>query len=151
MTSAGRQVSEQGSKRPRREQAWIDDIAALLALAAGPAAWSIQLVVGYGLSSHACFPRDRPLPLLPPQGGWSGETAVLLAINLACLLLAAGGAVVSHRYWKGARAEGDAGRKSGRCSFLGACGLIAGLGFGLAILFDTPVILATPACWRLPT
>lgn len=119
----------------------------LAALAAGPGAWAIQLVVDYGLASHACFPGAVPLRQSPP-GGWTGEAAVLLALNLACLALAAAGAAVSLRALRraGPRPEGAEPR---RTRFLAYCGLLSGVGFSLAVLFDTVVVLAVPGCWRI--
>jgi len=113
----------------------------IAALAAGPSAWALQLIVGYGLSSLACFPHDRPITQSPPPG-WSGEPAVLLAINIAFLLLALGGAGVSTIGLRRA-----AGRTRNR--FLATCGMMSGLGFALAILFDIAPILGVPACWSI--
>lgn len=113
----------------------------IAALAAGPAAWALQLIAGYGLSSLACFPHDRPITQSPPPG-WSGEPALLMAINIACLLLALAGASLSYAGWRGAAGQG-------RSRFLAVCGVMSGLGFALAILFDTASILGVPACWSI--
>ena len=126
----------------------------LSALAAGPAGWILQLVLGYGLSSYACFPHDAPFLRSPPPG-WSGEAGVLLAINLACLLLVSVGLVVCALIWRKDPGERliDAGRVRGgvlgRTRFLAACGVFSGLGFAVAVLFDTASILGTPACWSI--
>lgn len=111
------------------------------ALAAGPAAWALQLIAGYGLSSLACFPHDKPYLSSPPPG-WSGEAGLLIAINIACLLLALGGAGLAFAGWR--RAAGQE-----RSRFIALCGVMAGLGFALAILFDTAPILGVPACWSI--
>ena len=126
----------------------------LAALAAGPAGWALQLVLGYGLSSYACFPRDAPFLRSPPPG-WSGEAGLLLGINLACLLLVLAGLVVCALIWRRDPGESlaDAGRGpgggAGRTRFLAACGVFSGLGFAVAVLFDTASILGTPACWSI--
>jgi hypothetical protein len=124
----------------------------LAALAAGPAAWALQLIAGYGLSSLACFPHDSPHQTTPPPG-WGGETTLLLAINLACLLLALAGGALCLRDWRKARdgAHQGAEIREGRTRFLALCGGLAGLGFALAILFDTATILGTPTCWNIPS
>jgi hypothetical protein len=113
----------------------------IAALAAGPTAWALQLIAGYGLSSLTCFPHDRPITQSPPPG-WSGEPVLLLAINIACLLLALAGAGLSYAGWRGSVGQG-------RSRFLAACGVMSGLGFALAILFDTAPILGVPACWSI--
>ena len=124
------------------------------ALAAGPAGWALQLMLGYGISSYACFPRNTPFLQSPPPG-WNGEAGLLLAINLACLLLVLAGLLVSALIWRRDPGKGlaDAGRvqggQAGRTRFLAACGVFSGLGFVVAVLFDTLPILATPACWSI--
>ncbi len=123
-------------------------MALLCALAAGPAAWSTQLIVGYGLSSRACYPNAVPLRQAPP-GGWSAEPWVLLTINLACFGLALAGATAAWRQWRAARGDEAAPAEQRRTRFLAACALMASAGFGLAVLFDTPVILDVPTCWSL--
>lgn len=127
--------------------------ALLGALAAGPGAWSAQLVVSYAVSSHACFPHRTPWLVSPPPG-WASETRGLTALNLACLAIALAGAAVSWRNWRRAPTQrpGDAhglAAIAGRTRFIAACGILAGLGFSLAILFDTlePVLIAS--CWRI--
>ena len=83
----------------------------LSALAAGPAAWILQLLIGYGVASHLCFPRERPhLNGLP--GKWASEPAWLLAVNLVCLCLALGATLASYRSWRGARLEKRGGAES---------------------------------------
>ncbi len=123
----------------------------LSALAAGPAAWAFQLIAGYGLSSLACFPHDTPSMQSPPPG-WGSEHGILLAINLVCLLVALAGVLVSFLYWRPVSAE-EAGAVvnvgEGRTRFLASCGLLAGLGFSIAILFDTAAILGVPSCWSI--
>jgi hypothetical protein len=120
-------------------------LAALLAaLAAGPAAWALQLIAGYGVSSLACFPHDAPIQIAPPPG-WSAEPGLLLAINLACLLLALIGFAICLRDWR----TPLGGESQSRTRFLAMCGMFAGLGFALAILFDTAIILGTPTCWNI--
>lgn len=121
----------------------------LLALAAGPAAWATQLIAGYGASSLACFPHDAPAAAAPGPG----EHAALIVLNLACLALALSGTVLAYQGWRRAGPERPAEHNDemparlGRARFLGACGIVSGMIFSLAILFDTPAILTLPTCW----
>lgn len=124
----------------------------LAGVAAGPAAWVAQLILDYALSSYACFPRYTPATVSPPPG-WRGESTILLAINVICLILAlAGFAVAFGRLRAAGPAHGD-GRSElappGRRRFLAICGIFASLGFAVAIAFDTPFILAVPGCWSI--
>jgi hypothetical protein len=128
--------------------------AQLSGLAAGPAAWIAQLIVDYGLSSYACFPKDAPRLVSPPPG-WAGEHLWLLAINLACLALAGAGFASAYGGWRLTRAEkrGDAHEMleigEGRARFLAICGMLGCGVFAAAILFDTLPILGVPACWQV--
>lgn len=123
-------------------------------LAAGPAAWIAQLVVSYGLASHACFPSTQPWLTTPPPG-WAFEAAWLTALNLICLSVAVAGALVSWRLWRRTRHEmgGDTETAleigEGRTRFIAHCGILTGTGFAVAIAFATlqPFLLAS--CWRI--
>jgi hypothetical protein len=124
-------------------------ITPLVALAAGPAAWVIQLIVGYGLSSLACFPHDAPRKA-PPA---SGEHILLAVLNLSCLAVALGGLTLALVAWRRGKPDRSDERNDlmpagiGRAGFLDACGILSGAIFCTAILFDTAPILGAPACW----
>ncbi|MGI9169685.1 MAG: hypothetical protein ACR2FH_05830 [Caulobacteraceae bacterium] len=147
-------VSTFPSTHPSPRRTRVDLRLLLAGLAAGPFAWIVQLVIGYGVASYACDPRGTPALVSPPPG-WAGEGAWLVALNLACLILAGAGAALSWRNWRRARRSRGADVESrvsigeGRTAFIAACGALAGLGYCLAIAFDTvePVFLA--ACWTI--
>ena len=136
-------------QNPSRARTGI--VAPLAALAAGPAAWAAQLIGGYAASSLACYPYDAPV--LRPPG--PGEQAALIVLNLACLGIAVAGLATSALHWRRAKAPQPGASNDtlpaglGRARFVAACGMLSGLGFVLAILFDTAPILGTPACWSL--
>ena len=115
----------------------------LSALMAGPAAWAAQLILGYGLASAACFPDNAPQQSAPPPG-WTFEPGLLLAINLICLAGAVVGVIAAGATWRGLAGEGEA-----RSRFLAACAVLSGVGFAVAILFDTVPILGVPSCWSI--
>lgn len=123
-------------------------------LAAGPAAWVTQLVVGYGVAGYACYRRDAPLQAAATSG-WGAERFGLLALNLACLLVTLIALTTSYIHWRRTRGEtgGGAGRAlevgEGRSRFLAACGILINLAFCIAILFDTAPILGVPTCWSI--
>ena len=137
---------------PHRDRVRI--LSLLFGLAAGPTAWISQLVLGYGLSSYACYPKDAPHLQSPPPG-WGGEHIVLLGINLACLALAGVGLLVSLRNWRRTRNEARGGAHhmlevgEGRTRFLSLCGMLGCVLFAAAILFNTVPIMGVPACWNV--
>ena len=141
-----------GHPSPHRDRVsvWL----LLTGLAAGPTGWALQLIANYGLSSLACFPHDTPSQTTPPPG-WDHEFDLLLTINLVCLAIALAGFLISWAHWRRTRGEkvGGAGRLvdvgEGRTRFLSACGMLAGAGFIIAILFDTAVVIGAPACWSI--
>jgi hypothetical protein len=151
MSSHSHDAGHPAPHRDRVGMGWL-----IGALAAGPAAWIVQLVAGYGLSSLACFPHDAPFEQSPPPG-WGGEPAILLIVNGVCLLVALGGCLVSLDHWRRTRSEKAGGAHhtleigEGRTRFLAACGALLGAAFALAIVFDTVMIIGTPTCWSLPS
>jgi hypothetical protein len=129
--------------------AWL-----ILAVSSGPAAWIAQLTVCYGVAAYACFSGDGPRPGAGPQApGW--EFGLLLAVNLACLVIAVAGALLSASNLRRAEQAAPGGPASlpaitrGRTRFIATCGVLAGFGAALAILFDAPQVFMTPACWSL--
>jgi hypothetical protein len=132
-----------------RVRAWV----LLLGLAAGPAAWIAQMLLGYGISSYACYPHDEPHIHAPPPG-WHGERLGLLVVNLTCLVLILAAFAAEGRAWRRTREEmADGSRRrldvgEGRSRFLALCGMIACGLFALAVLFNTINLLGVPACWE---
>jgi hypothetical protein len=114
--------------------------ALMFGLAAGPTAWIAQLVLDYGLSSHACFPVDHPVAQLPAGAG----KPALAVITALCFLLALAGLWTAWISWRDARDEAPA---AGRSCFLALCGLYTSAGFAVAILASAASILAVPSCW----
>jgi hypothetical protein len=150
MTSAAGPPSEHPAPHRARVRPWV----LLAALAAGPFGWIVQLVVGYAVAGHACYPDGGPR-LAPPAGGWGGEQAGLVILNVVCLVIALAGAAISWRNWRKVRGEKSGGARrlletgEGRTRFLATCGILAGLGFALAIAFNTVEPLVIAACWRV--
>ena len=125
----------------------------LLSLAAGPAGWIAQLVVGYGLANYACYPDSRPQLHAPPPG-WAGENLWLVALNLACLVVCAAGFLLAAAAWRRTRDEKPGNAQhlletgEGRTRFLAVCGMLATAVFAAAILVNTVTILGVPSCWE---
>jgi len=141
-------------EHPSPARGRVSIVALLADLAAGPTAWVIQLVVGYGVAGYACYRRGAPIAQLRPRG-WNGETYGLLALNLVCLLAALIGLATAYAHWRRTKGEKGGGAEpalevgEGRTRFLSICAIIGNLGFALAIVFDTTTILGVPTCWSL--
>ncbi|WP_414475423.1 hypothetical protein [Microvirga sp. M2] len=119
-------------------------------LLAAPAAWSLQLLVSYGLASHACFPRDYLYARVVP--GWGWIMPALVAINIAALAVACIGTAISYRNWSRISQEASGGHTrlleagEGRTRFLAVWGIWSGIWFAIAIVFDTIAVFAVPLC-----
>ena len=118
-------------------------------LLAAPVAWFVQLCAGYGLTSQACFPRERLLPagLAISPAPWPGS----LALNLGALAVACIALLVSLWIWLRVRHEVASGNglvegAEGRARFLAVWGLWIGVWFAIGILFNTIAMLELPAC-----
>jgi hypothetical protein len=118
------------------------------ALAAPPLAWSIQSIVGYGVSSEACYPGDTPRMAPTFPGMWD----VLVALNAAALVVGVFAVLVASRNWSVTRGESGGEprhlleRGEGRTRFLAMCGLLIGAGFVVASLFSTAALVLSPLC-----
>ena len=120
------------------------------ALLAAPIAWSLQLLLNYGLASHACFPRETPREAFVSGGSWT--TAALIAINLAALVVAILATVASYFIWKEARDEAQGGHAHlidvgrGRTRFFAIWGVWGGVWFVIQIIFGTIAVFGAPGC-----
>jgi hypothetical protein len=114
-------------------------------------AWIVQLIVDYALAAHRCYPADMPVISTGVPGGWSYP--VLLALNLFAILTAVAATFVAYRIWHRTKDEHGGSTHhlltagEGRTRFLAMCGQLAGLGFLVAILFDTVAIYMMPRCF----
>jgi len=122
----------------------------LAALAAGPAAWIIQLVVDYGVSSWLCDagPRDR---LASTDAAWIGVRPILLAGEGLCLAATLAGcvfavAVLARRAPQPADLDRDLQIRAGRSRFMAACAVFSTAGFAVAISFNLAEFLISPSC-----
>jgi hypothetical protein len=119
-------------------------------LVAGPVAWGVQLVAGYGLSGHACFPGDHPVARIAL--GWGWMRAACLGLNLLALGVCVAAGLYSLSLWRATQHEAQGRARTvvdvgeGRTRFSSLCGALTSAGFALAILFNTVVILGAPAC-----
>jgi len=136
---------------PHRDR--VSPWASLLALAAGPAAWILQLCVNFGVSASLCEQGGAPRST-PPASGWAPEDVFLLCVNLACLAIALAGGMTALAAWRRSRSEKPGGAHAvldvgeGRTRFLALCGMLTAAAFAIAIAFDTAWPFFIPSCWR---
>jgi len=123
----------------------------LFAVVGAAVAWSIQLLVDYGLAAHHCYPASLPILSAKVPGGW--VYPLLAALNIAAIVLALLSMLAARTIWN--RTEEEHGGSThhlltageGRTRFLAMCGQLAGLAFLIAILFDTVAIYMVPRCF----
>lgn len=135
-------------KHPAPHRHRVSLAALFFGLAAAPAAWNGQLLVSVALSAHACYPRDVPLTL--PI--WSGLWWILVAIDVAGIMLAIAGGLVSFRSWRLTFDEApgsvhhllDIGQ--GRTRFLAMFGILTSVLFALGLLFAAAADFVVPLC-----
>jgi hypothetical protein len=121
-----------------------------LGLFLGPVAWGLQLITNFALASYRCYPDGAPRTSILP--GWQWSSPAILLINVTAAVLALIGAAISYSLWQTVRNEHrgtvghlvDAGE--GRTRFLALWGVMTGLGFLVAILFDTVALSMVPQC-----
>lgn len=144
MAEASEAIDVTPAGRPVRFADW----GLLLAVAAGPIAWGLQLLVNYAFASHYCYPGEARLAGLAEGWVWP----LLIAVHVAALLLSAGGAAFSYGRWRRSGPRGwdrgvavlETGR--GRTPFLALWGLLTGLGFFVAIVFGFIALFLVPPC-----
>ena len=145
------QIGPREHPSPHRDR--VAPWTALLALAAGPAAWILQLCVDFGVATTLCEQGGAPRAT-SRISGWGGEDVFLVCVNLACLAIALAGGLTALAAWRRSRAEKPGGANAalevgeGRTRFLALCGMLTAAAFAVAILFDTAWPFFIPSCWR---
>jgi hypothetical protein len=139
-------IDDQAHPAPHRDRVRLIELVA--ALVGPPLAWSLHLVANYGFASRACFPDGAPL-VVPSFGRlW----LVLIAIDVASLIICAAAAAIAYRNWARS-AEELAETESamvetgeGRTRFLAVWGFLVGIGFFVAVVFDFVGLWIVPIC-----
>lgn len=141
-------MSEQAHPAPRRHD--VNLTLLTLALVATPSLWGLRLIVNFALDSHFCYPADARQFSLAGPAAWVWPT--LLAVDLLALVFAAAAAAISYLYWRASRDELASGRAplieigEGRTRFLALWGLMVGVGFVVATVFDLFTLWIVPPC-----
>lgn len=115
-------------------------------LFAGPFAWMVQELVGYGFAARACGAQGlKPIPLAPALG--VGE----LIVSGAALCIATAGLMTAALSWRRAtrhQSDGDEGPEAGdaRSAFMALAGMITGLFFLFGVLMNAAGYFLIPPC-----
>ncbi len=133
--------------RRRISTAWL-----LSGLAIPPAAWTLQLLVGYGIASNACTLTQGHVGQRQVTG-FADEGVLLIAIQIGFLVSAIGSGLMSWRHWSALREEKTDSEHShltlgeGRARFLAMCGMFMASVFSVAIAFNLLEPIMIPHCW----
>ena len=139
-----------GVKHPAPHRSEVSGKILVFAIVAAPVVWSLQVLLGYALSSHACFPREYPLAVLPQ--GWGGLPHALLAVTAVAFVIAAAASFMGYRSWRKTAGEAGGGHKhlievgEGRTRFMAAWGLWIGALFAVALIFDALGLYLVSSC-----
>lgn len=113
-----------------------------------PLAWALEVLVGYALAAHACYPAD--VALATPT--WAALRTVVDGVSLALWMLLFVGGAIAWSNWKATRPESNVDHHhilqsgDGRPRFMALCGLIVSGLFAVVLLFTSVGILWVPSC-----
>ena len=146
MSQTPDQIAHPSPHRAKVSVPWL-----LAGLIIPPAAWTLQMLVGFGISSNAC-----PLTAAPdPNPGFSGEATLLIVLQLGCLAATTASGLMSWRHWRRVRREKKDSEHShltlgeGRTRFLALAATMTAGVFLVAILFNLLEPILIPLCWSL--
>jgi len=114
------------------------------AVFAAPAAWAAQLIAGYALAAHACFP--LAVPLVRPL--WGGLWWMLIGIDVVAMLVAGSGLVLAFRYWRIWWDADPADLGGRRNRFIANWAALISVLFSIALLFTIVMLFIEPVCNR---
>lgn len=113
-----------------------------------PFAWALQVLVGYALAAHACYPVD--VALAAPV--WTNLRAMVGAASVVLWLVLIAGCAIAWGNWKATRPQANVSpgtaiqSGSGRPRFMALCGVIVSGLFAIVLLFTSVGILWVPSC-----
>ncbi len=140
-------VQQQAQQPPADRRA--PGVARLFAgMVLAPLAWALEVLVGYSLAAHACYPTD--VALATPT--WSGLRTIVDGVSLALWLLLCAGGAIAWSNWKATRPQSNVDPHTimqsgdGRPRFMALCGVIVSGLFAVVLLFTSIGILWVPSC-----
>jgi hypothetical protein len=138
----------QSHPAPHRDRTSL--LALFFGITAGPIGWTVQHLVGYGVSSYPCNPDGSQLAA--PLPSWAPMRPSIIALSVVCLILCLAGGWVALKAWRATKGE-TAGESpdpleigAGRSRWMAVCGVILTVLFAGAIIADGIVLAGAPAC-----
>lgn len=131
---------------PHRDRVQL--IGLLGALIIPPLVWSLHLVANYSFAVRSCYPDGAP----QASPSLDKLRLVLIVIDVASLAVSLAAVAVAYRNWSataGEVAETDSPiveTGEGRTRFLALWGILAGIGFFIAVAFDFVGLWILPIC-----
>lgn len=113
-----------------------------------PFAWALQVLIGYSVAAHACFPTD--ISLDAPV--WGNLRAIVGATSVLLWILLGIGCGVAWWNWRATRPQSNVGagqiiqKGTGRPRFMALCGVIVSGLFAIALAFTSVGIFWVPSC-----
>lgn len=136
------------TEEPRPDRGGPGVVRLFAGMVVAPFAWALEVLIGYGLAAHACYPTDVALaaPTSPHlRAILGGVSAVLWALLLV-------GCAIAWANWKATRPQSNVGTHeivrsgTGRPRFMALCGVaVSGL-FAVVLLFTSVGVLWVPSC-----
>jgi hypothetical protein len=128
------------ANRPEPHRRLVQDWMLILAAATAPIFWLGQMMLGYGVSSVACYPGDHPQAIV------DGATlrGTLIVFDIVAVLVALGACVFSYLSWQRTKLSDGVG--AGPARFLAQWASLSSLIFLCAIVFTVITSLGTPIC-----
>ncbi len=138
------------ARHPAQHRERVSLTALFFGLFAAPIAWAGNLMVTYGLASHACYPGPDPLDHVIE--GFGFVWPLILGCFLVAMAICAAAGLVSYRNWSatGQESEGHVHhlmeKGEGRTRYLSVIGMAFSTLFFAAVLFGAIVLAIEPLC-----
>ena len=97
------------AKHPAKHRGRVGLAALFFGLFAAPIVWAGNLMITYGLASHACYPGALPLD---SADGFGFVWPLILAFYFIALIVCAAGGYVSYRNWSVTGSEAEELRRA---------------------------------------
>jgi hypothetical protein len=128
------------ASRPERHRRLVQDWLLIVAASIAPLFWLGQMMLGYGVSSVACYPGDHPQAIV------DGVTlrGTLITFDIIAVVAALAACVFSYTAW--VRNKPLTGAGAGPARFLAQWASLSSVIFLVAIVFTVITSLGTPLC-----
>ncbi|HEY7663070.1 MAG TPA: hypothetical protein VH934_08115 [Xanthobacteraceae bacterium] len=143
-------IAFSAARHPAQHRERVSLSALFFGLFAAPIVWAGNLMVTYGLATHACYPGAWPLDEI--SRGFGFAWWLIVGCYVVALAICASAGVVAFRNWSitGQETEGHVHhlieRGEGRTRYLSVIGMAFATLFFAATLFGAIVLIIEPLC-----